>query len=81
MARSGAFGSAYEQCHPNLSADRWASPLKPETEFGYPAILPEISPTAIGAYFPHTESLQLFEEPKHNLAAVGRRALDQGRRA
>ena len=41
---SGVSGNHFEQHNPHLSADRWACPLKPETNLGThsPVIHPEI---------------------------------------
>lgn len=38
-----------------------------------PMILPEISLEALGTYFSHAESLQLFKEPLQSPAVVGHR--------
>ena len=77
------FGESFEWCHPYLSMERWASPLKPETNLGTdsPMVLPENFLAAIGTYFSHTVSLQLFKEPQCSLSAVEHRALNQGRRS
>lgn len=77
---SGVSGNHFEQHNPHLSADRWACPLKPETNLGThsPVIHPEIFLTAIGAHFSHTASLQQFKESQHSLSAVAHRALKSG---